>query len=119
MAESLYQKYGGFETVHTVITRFYRKVLAEPLLAPHFRQTNMDRLVDHQTHFVAMVLGGPKAENVRDLGDAHAHLRISDDEFELVKDLLEEALIEQGVTTEDTASIMALVETTRPLIVAS
>jgi hemoglobin len=118
MSESIYHRYGGFETVHTVITRFYRKVLAEPLLAPHFRHTNMDRLVDHQTHFVAMVLGGPKAENIRDLNDAHAHLRIRADEFDLVKDLLEESLLEQGVTPDDTDSVMTLVESTRPLIVA-
>jgi hemoglobin len=119
MSDSIYQRYGGFETIHTVITRFYRKVLAEPRLAPHFRHTNMERLVDHQTHFVSMVLGGPKAEHVRDLGKAHANLRIQPDEFELVKDLLEEALLEQGMAEEDTASVMALVETTRPMIVAA
>ena len=59
MEQSLFEKYGGFATVHKVVEHFYDGVLDNDMLSPHFERVDMSRLIDHQTRFFASAMGAP------------------------------------------------------------
>lgn len=115
--ESLYDKYGGFATVSTLVHKFYEKINATPDLEPYFENTDMERLIDHQTKFLCMVLGGPNEYKGRELKAAHKNLRITTPHFGIVADILQETLEEGGVEDKDVATIMGVVGGTKDDIV--
>ena len=59
MKSTIFQRYGGFASVSKVVMSFYDKVLDSPVASPYFANTNMKRLIDHQTKFIAQIMGGP------------------------------------------------------------
>ncbi len=117
MAQSIYDKYGGFATVSTLVERFYEYVTASPSLAPYFEGVDMPRLIGHQTQFLCKVLGGPDNYEGRSLRAAHIGLRISPEAFAEVAQHLKSTLEGGGVVPEDVAAVLALVASTRSEIV--
>lgn len=117
MAESLFEKYGGFDTFTQVVSNFYQKVLDSEELEHYFRGVNMDSLMAHQTNFIAKALGGPDAYEGRDLRQAHINLDITIPHFQEVAELLEESLEEVGVESDDVVSIIQLVGSLQDQIV--
>lgn len=115
---TLYERYGGYDTFSRIVESFYRAVLREASLQPYFAGVNMQRLMTHQTQFLAAALGGPVAYDGRSLADAHKRLRIRDEDFNLVAELLVEALEDGGMATEDIQAVVGLVLGTRAEIVA-
>ena len=115
---SLLEKYGGFARARTIVSCFYEKVLESDLLAPYFAATDMRRLIDHQTKFIAQVMGGPASYSSHDLERVHQHLRITDAAFEEMQVLLREALEEAGLLDGDVEAVCAEVRARRGVIVA-
>jgi len=118
MTESLFSKYGGFSAIGKLVHEFYKKVLAEPSLVHYFKDVPMQRLMEHQTNFLSIAMSGPDRYEGRDLVLAHKRFEISEEEFSLVAECLEETLDEAGLDEEDIAAIMAVVGTTREQIVS-
>ncbi len=118
MAQSLFDKYGGFETFSAVVSNFYQKVLDSEELRPYFEGIKMERLMSHQTNFISLALGGPNKYEGRDIVEAHGKLHISEPHFMEVVDLLDEALEEGGVEEQDVASINAIVMSLKAQIVS-
>lgn len=116
-ADSLFHKYGGFTSVGSIVLSFYEKVLDTDELQHYFDGIDMERLVRHQTDFLCMVLGGPASYSGRDLRSAHERLRIIEEDFYTVADLLEETLEEAGVEDDDIQTILEIVKTTKDDIV--
>jgi len=58
VSQTLFDKYGGFATVSRIVSAFYDEVLESEQLRPYFRGLDMRRLVDHQTKFIAALMGG-------------------------------------------------------------
>ena len=100
MAETIFQRCGGFATVRKVVSAFYDKVLDEENLQQYFNDVDMRRLIDHQTKFIASMMGGPASFSNDALQRVHATLGISHDDYLLVAGLLRETLedfeIERG-----------------------
>jgi len=119
MSETLFDKYGGFQTFSAVVSKFYRKILDSEELAPYFENVNMERLMSHQTNFIATALGGPENDRVFDLQKVHAPYNITIPHFEEVADLLEESLEESGVSSEDVQTIITLIASLMDQIVSS
>ena len=119
MASSLYEKYGGFKTVSRVVMTFYEMALDSDQIGDHFEDIDMARLIDHQTKFVASLLGGPASFGDDRLHHVHAHLEISDADFDEMAALLAEALEEHGMSGADIATAVAAVEAKRGIIVKS
>ena len=46
MEQSLFEKYGGFATIHKVVEHFYDGVLDNDILSPHFESVDMSQLID-------------------------------------------------------------------------
>jgi len=117
-SQSLFQKYGGFAKVSRVVLTFYDKVLDSEQIGDFFDDIDMSRLVDHQTKFIASTLGGPASYTNDRLRQLHAHIGISDRDFDEMAKLLSEALEEHGFEPGDRMSVMLEIESRRSFIVS-
>jgi hemoglobin len=107
--KTLFDKYGGFATVSSIVHQFYREVQASPVLKDYFRHVNMERLIEHQTLFVSTLLGGAVQYTGRDMRTAHAGHSIGAAAFAEVADILHSVLEDAGVEPQDIATIMGVV----------
>ena len=97
----LYQRLGGEQAFQSIVAEFYRRVLADPSLAPFFAHIDMAALRQHQAAFLIQALGGPNQYHGRDMRTAHAGMQIEKKDFYAVADHLVGALSAMGVD-EDT-----------------
>jgi hemoglobin len=117
-SKTLFEKYGGFVTISKIVSIFYDRVLAEESLAPFFEEVNMERLMHHQTQFIAMVMGAPANQyKGRELSVAHHGLNITSQHFDLVAQILGEVLRDGGVEEADVQLMLGAVAGTRKDIV--
>jgi hemoglobin len=115
---TLFEKYGGFSTISKIVSVLYDRVLAQESLAPFFQDVNMQRLMQHQTQFIAMVMGAPANQyQGRELASAHRGMNIKSEHFDLVAQILGEVLLESGVEDNDIKTMLAAVAATRGDIV--
>lgn len=113
---SLYESLGGEAAVDAAVGVFYRKVLADPLLAPFFAGVDMAKQAAKQKAFLTVALGGPNKYTGRGMRAAHARAvaaGLSDVHFDAVVGHLAATLQELGVPDEKIAEAGAIVETTR------
>jgi hemoglobin len=99
MRQSIFERYGGFASVSRVVMGFYEKVLDSPITSPYF--VNMKRLIDHQTKFIASMMGGPTSYTDEHLERVHAHLGITETAFYESASLLRETLEDFDFEEED------------------
>lgn len=110
MSQSLFEKYGGIATIVPIVNSFYRKVIAVPELRPYFDGIDMQKLTEHQVNFIAEAMGAPTTfYEGRSLKDAHAHLNVSKEAFELVVIALQESLQEAGMEDADVQTMLTSV----------
>ncbi|MCG8576818.1 MAG: group 1 truncated hemoglobin [Flavobacteriales bacterium] len=119
MVNSIYDEVGGFMAVRKLISAFYDNVLDNEELAVLFQNVNMERLIDHQTKFFAMLLGGPVSYTDEELKRVHARLGISNHQFDLTKDCLIEAMEDFDFSEDYADTIAEAFEEKRNLIVQS
>jgi len=101
MRQTVFERYGGFAKVSRVVMSFYDKMLGSPLTAPYFSNTDMKRLIDHQTKFIATVMGGPASYTNEHLERVHAHLGITEQAFSESVEMLRETLEDFNFADED------------------
>jgi len=114
---TLFDKYGGFSSVSKIVLDFYDTLLDSDDIGPFFDDIDMSRMVDHQTKFIASLLGGPASYTDRQLKQLHSHLDIQDSHFDELKAVLQNTLLEHGVETSDIAAVLQEFENRRGLIV--
>ena len=119
MAQTLYDKYGGFPAISGIVSDFYDRLLHSESLNPYFQSVDMERLMDHQTKFLCMVLGGPNNYSGRALDAAHSRLNVTPEAFGEVAAHLKAALEKAGVHSSDVGTILGVVAGTQPQIVKS
>ena len=117
MEKTIYDQLGGFAEVRKLITEFYNKVLDEDELSVLFKNSNMERIIDHQTKFFAMLLGGPASFSDDEIQKMHQHLSISPAQFDLTKACLEETLEDFELSEEHILYIADSFESKRSLVV--
>lgn len=114
----LFDKYGGIRVLRHVIMEFYDRVLDSEIIGHFFEDVDMNRLIDHQTKFFTMVLGGPAQFSDERLAAAHAHLRLNHLEFDEVVALLIETLDAVAFTAEDREVVVSAIEARRSIIIS-
>ena len=119
MAITLYDKYGGFAVLNRVVMAFYDNVIDCDVLAPYFEAVEMGRLIDHQTKFLASLLGGPASFTDEHLRHVHSTLGITDAAFDRMKTTMRETLVEHGFSVTDADSVVDKIERRRRIIVTS
>lgn len=118
MAEqSLFEKYGGFSHVSKIVMAFYDTLLDSDEIGPFFDDIDMSKMVDHQTKFIASLLGGPASYTDNQLQQLHAHLDIKDAHFDELKIVLSDTLADHDVEDRDIEAVLGGFENKRRLIV--
>ena len=116
---TIYDQLGGFSTVRKVVAEFYNSVLEEEELAKYFVNTNMERQIDHQTKFISQLLGGPAEYTDSHLQKVHAHMRITDKHFGMIKDILCDTLEDFDLDDEHVEFVGGEFERRRGIIVSA
>lgn len=117
--QTLFDKYGGFSKVSRVVLAFYDSLLDSDDIGPFFDNIDMAKMVDHQTKFVASLLGGPAAYTDAQLRQLHAHLPIQNAHFDELKDVLKTTLVSHSFELEDINAVLQEFESRRVLIVGN
>ncbi len=115
----LYEKYGGFGSINKIVMAFYDTLLDSEEIGPYFDEIEMGKLIDHQTKFVASLLGGPASFSNDQLRRAHENLQITAAHFDQMKTVLNDTLIQHGVAEGDAEAVMAEIESRRDVIVTN
>jgi hemoglobin len=119
MTRSVLDQYGGFPFLSRVVMAFYDRVLDSDVLAPFFEDVDMRRLIDHQTKFMAFVMGGPASYTNDHLAHVHARLAIDrpafDEMISTMRDTLEEFDMEDG----DVVTVLNELRIRAPWIIAA
>ena len=92
LPDSIFIRYGGFASVSRVVSDFYGRVSDSKVLTPYFEGIDMARLIDHQTKFIATLMGGPASYSDEHIERVHAHMGITDEAFREAALLLRETL---------------------------
>lgn len=116
-AQTLFEKYGGFSAVSKIVLSFYNVLLDSDEVGPFFDDVDMARLIDHQTKFIASLLGGPAAYTDEQLYRLHERLDLQDRHFDEVVETLANTLEKHGLSERDVATVKAELEARRPAIV--
>lgn len=106
MKRTIFERYGGFAKVSRVVMSFYEKVLDSPITSPYFSHIDMRRLIDHQTKFIASVMGGPASYTNDHIERVHAHLGISEAAFLEAVSLLQDTLEDHDFNDEDVRDVV-------------
>ena len=116
MSDALYDLIGGRKTVLAAIEAFYRRVLADDMLKPFFKSTDMEHLRSRQSMFISMLLGGRMVYAGKDIANAHAQAReqgVNDENFDSFLKHFREALNEVGVQADKVEKVAKLLESAR------
>lgn len=105
MKRTIFERYGGFSSVSRVVMSFYDRILDSPLTSPYFANTDMKRLIDHQTKFIATVMGGPASYTNDHIERVHTRLGITEPAFLEAITLLRETLEDFNFDEEDIQSV--------------
>jgi hemoglobin len=114
---TIFERYGGFARISRVVSSFYDRVMESPELAPYFVGVDMRRQIDHQTKFIASLMGGPASFTSEHLARVHARLDIDDDAFDEIVALLRETLEDFDFDESDIAVVYGEVVRHRSVIV--
>ena len=114
---SLFEKYGGFDTVSKIVSELYDELEKNEITAPYFENSNIRALMDHQVKFLSQVLGGPQQYSGKAMNAAHTGLKITEEAFFEVANTVQVILDESGVESEDIDHIISLLASLKDDIV--
>lgn len=116
--ETLYIKLGGDAALTATAELLTTKLSKDDLLKDYF--VNID-MVSHRIYlkkFLALITGGPKNYDGRDMKEAHGNLGIQDNEFTHLMTLIRETLNELGVQQDVINTFCSAAEGLRESIVS-
>ena len=117
MSDSIFNRYGGFASVSRVVSDFYGRVQDSKELTEYFEGIDMARLIDHQTKFVATLMGGPASFSDEHIQRVHEKMGITGSAFQEVAMLLRETLEDHDFDETDISLVVQEFAVRRPLIV--
>ncbi len=97
LKDNFFEQIGGYPCLQRVHNLLYRKLFIHPWLKGYFVHTKRTVVESQQTDFWASLMGGPKIYGGRRPRDAHVHMFISSEVFDIRHALLVEALVEAQV----------------------
>lgn len=86
-------------------------------MSPYFVTADMRQLIDHQTKFIAFLMGGPASFSDGHLERVHQRLGIDRRTFDEMVSLLSETLEDFDFSDEDIAMVGKELERRAPLII--
>ncbi|MFT6917675.1 MAG: hemoglobin [Cognaticolwellia sp.] len=67
----------GFATLYPLVGEFYDAVLASDIVAYIFEPIRMEALIEHQTKYLAAMMGDPAKYDDEKLKSAHSRFKIT------------------------------------------
>lgn len=122
-AQSLYDRLGGLAPISVVVSDFIDVLVpdtvlnANPAIAEARRHVPAAYLKYHVTALVCQATGGPCSYHGRDMHDSHAHLNITEREWDRMITIFNEVLSRHGVPNAEQEELRAIVATTKADIV--
>jgi hemoglobin len=117
--ETLYDRLGGEAGIEAVVDEFYDRVLTDEHLESYLDGVDTDALHDHQAAFISHVAGGPVEYDGRTMAAAHAHLDVTDEDFDRVAEHLDASLRAFDVSDEDREELLDAVASLRADVVSA
>ena len=117
--QQLLERIGGVEVVAELVREMYRRVLADPDLAPFFEKVDIERLQRMQFEFIASALGGPVSYSGAELQAIHQGRGITPTHFSQFVGHLAGAMEERGVAKEDVDKMLAQMATYRDRVIGA
>lgn len=108
---TLYDRLGGEAVLESVVYDFYKRVFADPLLAPFFEGIEPERLQRMQREFFAAALDGPVGYSGRPLNEVHAGLGIKARHLARFLEHLLATLSDRDLTEHDRYDIYSRINT--------
>lgn len=65
MANTIWDRYGGYSFVAKAVDDFYARVLLSQSLVGYFEKIDMEQLISHQIETIGAVMGGPLQSGCR------------------------------------------------------
>ena len=103
--ETLFEKIGGAESVEQLVTAFYQRVLADPLISHFFADTEIEKLKRMQIAFFSIALGGGEPDTMSSLSEVHRGRGIERQHLTRFTELLIETLEEIGINPDDSKRV--------------
>lgn len=96
-ATTLYDQLGGKPGVEKIADRFVRLVIIDPRVEQHFKDTNLDRFYEKLVEHLCQVSDGGCAYTGDDMVTVHKGMNISEREFNVIVETMQQALNEAQV----------------------
>jgi len=121
----LYDRLGGLPAISVVVSDFLDALVPDPILNANpaidaARQAvPKPYLKYHVTAMVCQATGGPCQYHGRDMKTAHSHLNITHVEWDRMVTIFKDLLARHEVPAQETAELLAIIDSTRADIVVS
>jgi hemoglobin len=122
---ALYDRLGGVYNIATVVDDFIDRIMVDPRLNANPHVDEAHHRVSPAgfkylaTEMVCWAAGGPQHYSGRSMGDSHRHLMITPQEWQAFLDDFQQTLDTFDVPQTEQVELVALVESTREVIVIS
>lgn len=122
---SLYQRLGGLAPISVVVSDFIdvlvpdEQLNANPAIDAARQRVPAPYLKYHVTAMVCQVTGGPCAYHGRGMKESHAHLNITEAEWQRMLVLFQEVLARHQVPEQETRELLDIVGSTKADIVST
>lgn len=124
-SKSLYTRLGGLQPISVVVNDFIDVIVVDEILNTNPAIDAARKVVPaaylkyHVTAMVCQVTGGPCKYHGRTMKDAHAHLNISEKDWQQMEVLFKSVLDKHGVPEQEQQDLMAIVGSTKAEIVTA
>jgi hemoglobin len=122
---ALYERLGGVAPISVVVNDFIDALVVDAVLNANpdidaaRKRVPAPYLKYHVTSMVCQATGGPCTYHGRDMKTAHAHLKITDKEWDRMVVVFKEVLAKHKVPAAETQELLAIVGSTRLDIVVA
>jgi hemoglobin len=124
-ARSLYDRLGGLAPISVVVSDFIDVMVPDPVMNENpaidaaRKRVPAPYLKYHVTAMVCQATGGPCQYHGRGMKESHAHLNITEKEWDRMVTLFMKVLAKHEVPERETEELLAIVESTKADIVVS
>ena len=116
---TLYERLGGWDSITQIVHDTIAYHQGNPEISHYFEGVDADKLAMHVATFFSAGTGGPQQYEGRDMTTAHAHMNMSNADFDsAVADVLK-ALDKNGVGDAEKAEVAAILESLRPAVMGT
>ena len=122
---SLYDRLGGLAPISVVVNDFLDALVpdavlnANPAIDAARKSVPTPYLKYHVTAMVCQVTGGPCIYHGRGMQEAHAHLNITQTEWDRMVTVFKQVLAKHEVPEQETRELLEIIESTKADIVTS